>query len=89
MKPSQKIRNKKRRQILDFARDNKLVIHPGCGFESYVDSFYESNACPCDKTRLDCPCDKALGEVEKQGWCRCRLYWRDLDTYKKSHVPEE
>lgn len=78
--------NKKRRQILDFARDNKLVIHPGRGFDYYVDGFYVFGHCPCDKQRLDCPCAEAIEECKENGWCKCRLYWRDYDTYKESHV---
>ncbi len=85
---SQKPNNHKRRQILDFARDNNLVIHPGGGFEYYVKIFYESGHCPCDKTRPDCPCPEAVNEVREKGHCKCCLFWRDLDTYKESHTPE-
>ena len=80
--------NKKRREILDFARDNGLVIHPGGGFEYYINLFYKSGRCPCDKNRPDCPCPESVEEVKKDGYCKCRLFWRDLDTYKESHVSE-
>ena len=80
--------NKKRREVLDFARDNKLVIHPGRGFDYYINNFYEAGHCPCDASRLDCPCFEAIEECYKDGWCKCRLFWRDLDTYKNSHVKE-
>ncbi len=86
-KMSQQTKNKKRRQVLDFARDNNLVIHPGRGFEYYTNNFFEVGHCPCAKERLDCPCPESIEEVGKDGWCLCRLYWRDLDTYKESHVP--
>lgn len=78
--------NHKRREILDFARDHGLVIHPGGGYEYYIDIFYKSGHCPCDKTRLSCPCPESIEEVASDGWCKCHLFWRDLDTYKESHV---
>ena len=81
--------NEQRRAILDFARDHDMVIHPGGGFEYYVTNFAEAGHCPCDRTRPVCPCPEAVEEVEEDGWCKCKMYWRDLDTYKKSHVPEE
>lgn len=88
MKPSNKTLNKKRREILDFARDNKLVIHPGKGYDYYVDNYFRFECCVCDPTRPNCPCPEAIEEVAKIGWCKCRLYWRDHDTFKKSHVKE-
>ena len=88
MKPSAKTLNKKRREILDFARNNNLVIHPGGGYEYYVESFFQFECCACDPNRKNCPCPEAVAEVAKLGWCKCRLYWRDLDTFKESHVPE-
>ncbi len=78
--------NARRRAILDFARDNKLVIHPGRGFDYYIDAFYESRHCPCDDTRYSCPCPEAIEECKDNGWCKCRLFWKDHDTYKESHV---
>jgi ferredoxin-thioredoxin reductase catalytic subunit len=81
--------NAMRRQVLDFARDNKLIIHPGRGFDYYVDNYFECGQhCPCDPKRLSCPCPESIHEVEKNGWCKCRLFWRDYDTYKESHVKE-
>jgi len=88
MKKNQKPNNHKRRQVLDFARDNNLVIHPGGGFEYYIKNFFELGHCPCAKERLDCPCLESIEEVRVDGWCKCRLFWRDLDTYKESHVKE-
>ena len=88
-KTDQKTKNRKRRQLLIFARDNSLVIHPGCGFEYYITNFFEVGRCPCDDTRPDCPCPESVVEIKEFGWCKCRLYWRDLDVYMKSHIPEE
>lgn len=79
-------KNKKRREILDFARDNNLVIHPGVGYDYYANNFFEAGHCPCDDKRPNCPCPESIKEVKEDGWCKCRLFWRDLDTYKESHV---
>lgn len=80
--------NRQRRKILDFARDNGLVIHPGRGFDYYVEGFFRFGHCPCDDSRLACPCPEAIVECKNAGRCKCQLFWRDLETYKKSHVPE-
>lgn len=78
--------NGMRRAICDFARDNGFVIHPK-GYDYYIKNMF--NGCPCDKTRLSCPCPEAVIEVPRDGHCLCRLFWRDLDTFKESHLPEE
>ena len=88
-KLTQVAKNSKRREMLDFARDNSLVIHPGRGYDYYADNYFEVGHCMCDSNRHDCPCPEAIEEVKRDGWCLCRLYWRDLDTYKNSHVKEE
>jgi len=77
---------KVRRAILDFAMVHNLVIHPGRGFEYYVENFIRFHSCACDRTRLECPCMEALAEVKQDGWCKCRLYFKDLDTYKKEYL---
>jgi len=84
-----KAKNKKRREILDFARDNNLVIHPGRGYDYYIDSYFMFNRCPCDATRLDCPCNEAVAECKEIGCCKCRLYWRDYDTFKDQFIAKE
>ncbi len=89
VKVSSKAKNKVRREILDFARDNKLLIHPGRGFDYYVDNFFKFNSCVCDRSRLRCPCPEAIKECEEDGWCKCRLYWRDHDTFKDKIFGEE
>ena len=85
---TQRSKNKKRREILDFARDNLLVIHPGRGYDYYAEGFFKFGHCPCDKSRIVCPCLESIEEVKQNGCCKCQLYWRDLDTFKNSHVKE-
>ena len=72
----------KRREICDFARDNNLVIHPG-GYGYYIDSFLMFHYCSCAPERKNCPCPEAIEEVAKNGHCRCNLFWRSLDDFKK------
>ena len=88
MKKIGKQGNKKRRAMLDFAKDNGLVIHPGRGFDYYIDSYFMFGHCPCDENRVNCPCAEAIEECKNAGMCKCRLFWRDLDTYKMTNVPE-
>jgi len=88
-KTSQKTKNKMRRQIIDFSMANGLLIHPGKGFEYYVDNFYEGGGhCPCDAGRPECPCPESIQEVKEKGWCKCRLFWRNGEVYKQSHLKE-
>ena len=75
-------KSKKRAEILDWARDHNLIIHPGKGFDYYAESFFKFNACPCDLTRNNCPCPESVKECEETGHCLCRLYWASYDAYK-------
>lgn len=88
-RPLTVIMNRKRREVLDFARDHNLVIHPGKGYDYYIQGYFMFAHCPCDSSRLDCPCPESLGEIEREGWCKCRLFWRDLDTFKEKFISKE
>ncbi len=88
-KTSQRVKDKKRRYLLDFARYNSLVIHPGRGYDYYVDSYFMFDACPCDTSRKQCPCPEAVEECKEQGHCKCKLFWKDLDTFKDNFVGKE
>lgn len=82
-KDTLKADNTMRRAICDFARDHGFVIHPGKGYDYYIESFNMFNACPCDKTRKSCPCEEAVTEVPEKGSCLCRLFWQDMDTFEE------
>ena len=84
-----KVMNRKRRQILDFARDNKLIINAGVGYDYSIDSYFMFGHCPCDAKRPDCPCPEAVGEVKEKGCCKCRLFWRDYDVFKDKMIAKE
>lgn len=75
-----------RKEILDFARDHNLVINPGRGYDYYVENYSRFGYCVCDKTRRHCPCPQAVSDVEEEGHCLCRLFWRDLETFRKIHL---
>lgn len=80
-KPTSRQMNIKRVEMLKFAHDNGFVINPSKGYEEYVGNVFEFGHCPCDSSRPNCPCDQAAEEVKEKGWCRCRLYYRDLPTF--------
>lgn len=82
-KPPLEKTNAMRKKLCDFARDNSFVVHPGRGYDYYVDSFFMFNACPCDVKRLSCPCEQAVEEVAEKGYCLCRLFWRSYDDFKE------
>ena len=81
--------NPRRRKILDWARDHNLVIHPGAGYDYYIDSFNQFNACPCDLSRPDCPCPESVEECKEKGHCKCRLFWRSHDDFKDKMLGKE
>ena len=68
------------RAILAFARDYDFTIHP-FGIEYYVENYRMFGHCVCDRGRPACPCPEAVAEVRDDGFCKCRLYWKDLATF--------
>lgn len=68
--------------MLAFARDNHFCLHP-FGVEKYVDNYQTFGHCACDKSRPACPCPEAIEEVKADGFCKCRFYWKDIDTFMK------
>ena len=87
MKKKEK-KSKLRRDIVDFAQNHNLVVHPGRGYEYYVENYLLFGSCACDRTRLTCPCVECLAEIKKDGWCKCRLYFKNLGTYKAKYLSE-
>lgn len=68
--------------MLTFAREHGLMIHPfGIGY--YVENYQMFGHCVCDKSRPVCPCPEAVKEVQQDGYCKCRLYWKDMAAFMK------
>ena len=84
-----KINNKalvgKYREIIHFACDNSLIINPN-GYGYYIEGYFIFGHCPCDKKRLDCPCQESLEEIKTAGKCKCQLFWRDYETFVKEKL---
>ena len=76
------------RQIVDFAQEHGLVIHPAVGYTYYVKNYLEAGRCPCDADRPTCPCPESIEETRELGSCKCKLLWRDYQTFKESHLKE-
>ena len=72
----------KRHEIIDWAVTHNAIINPSKGMEMYVENFFKFGHCPCDSNRTMCPCTEALDDIERKGCCLCRLFWRDLETFK-------
>ncbi len=77
---------KKRHEIIAWAQEFGFIINPSKGYELYVANYFYFGHCPCDvtKTRTKCPCTESIQEVQDQGHCLCRLYWRDLKTFEET-----
>ncbi|MDY6834811.1 MAG: hypothetical protein SVY53_08465 [Chloroflexota bacterium] len=59
--------------ISTFAEQHGLMIHPKKDVNSWATKVVSAKGCPCVAERLDCPCDEALGDIDKAGVCRCLL----------------
>ena len=63
--------------ILNFSRDHGVNISPEKDLDAYVRRLKSTNHCACNDNRFSCPCEQALGEVQKYGYCLCRLFMND------------
>ncbi len=73
--------NAQRKKILEWAGEQDWVINPSKGMESYVENIMKLGYCPCDSSKTVCPCDESVMEVAEDGYCECRLFWKDLETF--------
>ncbi len=61
--------------IVKFAQDNKLKIHPGQDPLKWGDLLIKRGGhCPCVRDRDHCPCDFVLEDIKELGRCRCGLF---------------
>jgi len=64
--------------IVKFAQDNKLKIHPGQEPLKWADLLIKRGGhCPCVRDRDHCPCDFVLEDIKELGRCRCGLFCND------------
>ncbi len=74
----------RRFSVIDWAEEHNLVINPSKGMETAIESFAKFGYCPCDpsKSRTNCPCQESLSDIKEVGHCICRLFWKDLNTFR-------
>ncbi len=61
------------RELGEFARAHGLVLpNPEC-VRAHASRFVELGHCPCVDSRLSCPCDVALIDIERWGRCECGI----------------
>jgi hypothetical protein len=64
--------------IIKFAQDNKLRIHPGQDPLKWGDLLIKRGGhCPCVPGRNHCPCEFVLEDIKELGRCRCGLFCND------------
>ena len=80
--------NTKAIEILHFAAFNNLVISPVKGYDYYIENYKLFGCCACDAKRQNCPCKEAVSECATQGYCKCRLFWKDHLTFAKKFLKE-
>lgn len=60
--------------IVKFAQDNDLQIHPGQDPFKWADLVIKKGGCPCVKGRPECPCQFVLEDLKELNRCRCGLF---------------
>jgi len=60
--------------IIRFARDNNLEIHPGQDPLKWADLVIKKGGCPCVPGRNHCPCEFVLEDIKDINRCRCGLF---------------
>lgn len=63
--------------ILEFAENNKLYIHPGRDVKEWAELVIKEGSCPCVSSRKSCPCEYVLQDIKEENCCRCRLFVND------------
>ena len=71
--------------IIRFARENKLEIHPGQDPLKFAELVIKHGGCPCVPGRNHCPCEFALEDIKELGRCRCGLFCNEayLEEYDR------
>lgn len=75
--------NEFRKRILDHAEEHGFLINLSKGFEPFVQDMLHLGFCPCTN-RKHCPCPESIDEVRNDGHCKCRLFWLNYDTFRKT-----
>ena len=75
-------RTKMKLAIIDFATKHNLIIHPGAGYNHFIDNYEKYGSCACDPKRKKCPCSEAIDEVKNNGACKCQLFWENLAVFR-------
>jgi len=73
--------NKRAIIFATFAQKNGFITVPTPGIGIFVDDFLDLGCCACHPERKACPCPQAKEEVEKNGHCACKLFWKDYNTW--------
>ena len=63
--------------IVKFAQDNGLQIHPGQEPLKWAGLVLKNDGCPCVPTRKHCPCEFVPDDIKELGRCRCGLFCND------------
>lgn len=69
-------------ELIKFACQHELKIHPGQDPFKWADLVIRKGGCPCVPARKHCPCEFALDDIKELGRCRCGLFCND-DYIKK------
>lgn len=65
--------DKTRSNILSFAKEHSLHLHPQKPMEEHLLSLERKGRCPCRRDRPQCPCPESLTDIKDVGRCACGL----------------
>ncbi|MBA7662312.1 hypothetical protein ES703_70340 [subsurface metagenome] len=75
--------------IIRFAQENKLKIHPGQDPLKFADLVIKNNGCPCVPGRNGCPCEFVLEDMKELGRCRCGLFCNDAYIVEYNNLNDQ
>ena len=60
-------------ELGEFARRHGLVLANSESLKSHTEKYVELGHCPCVASRIHCPCEESLTDIENMGRCECAI----------------
>lgn len=76
------------RELDRFAKAHRLLLASHEHVKAHVERFTALGHCPCVESRMVCPCDEALTDIQKMGRCECAILIDPLRLCPRSDRPE-
>jgi len=60
-------------ELRQFAREHGFLLAQSECLRAHADKYIDLGHCPCVDSRLNCPCEEALSDIERLGRCECGI----------------